>query len=167
MVSAGASGIGLEIARSFAREGANVHVCDVDREAVARLAKSDPALGATVCDVSDREQRKGFYRALFVVLPAGSVALWVLQPALRRGIVTSWALILASMAANRFVKSSLHVAFAAFCAASVPMPPVGAVAAGIAVVAIAWSRLALRRHTLAEVALGALLGAVAGLSMRF
>ena len=118
-------------------------------------------------DVSDREQRRGFYRALFVVLPAGSIALWFLQPALRRGVATSWALILASMAANRFVKSSLHVAFAAFCAASVPMPPAGAVAAGIAVIAIAWSRLALRRHTLAEVALGALLGAVAGLSMRF
>jgi hypothetical protein len=118
-------------------------------------------------DVSDREQRRGFYRALFIVLPAGSIALWFLQPALRRGVVTSWALILASMAANRFVKSSLHVAFAAFCAASVTMPPAGAVAAGIGVIAIAWSRLALRRHTLAEVALGALLGGVAGLSMRF
>jgi NAD(P)-dependent dehydrogenase (short-subunit alcohol dehydrogenase family) len=61
MVSAGANGIGLEIARSFAREGAKVHVCDADREAVGRLAKSDPALGATVCDVSDRAQVQRFF----------------------------------------------------------------------------------------------------------
>jgi membrane-associated phospholipid phosphatase len=118
-------------------------------------------------DVSDRSQRRGFYKALLVVLPLGSAALWVLQPALRRGIVASWGLILASMAANRFVKSSLHVAFAAFCAASVPLPAAGAIAAGAAVIAIGWSRLALKRHTLLEVALGALIGTSAGLLLRF
>jgi membrane-associated phospholipid phosphatase len=117
-------------------------------------------------DVSDRAQRSGFYRALFVVLPLGSAALWFLQPGLRKGIVASWGLILASMLANRFVKSSLHVAFAAFCATSVALPAAGAVAAGIAVIAIAWSRLVLKRHTLVEVALGAIIGAAAGLSLR-
>lgn len=61
MVSAGANGIGLEIARSFAREGAKVHVCDADREAIAGLAKRDPALGATACDVSDRAQVQRFF----------------------------------------------------------------------------------------------------------
>ncbi len=34
LVTAGAGGIGLEIARSFLREGARVHVCDVDRGAL-------------------------------------------------------------------------------------------------------------------------------------
>ncbi len=56
MVTAGANGIGLEIARAFLREGAKVHVCDVDQEAMARLAKSDPAIPATPCDVSRRDQ---------------------------------------------------------------------------------------------------------------
>ena len=61
VVSAGAAGIGLEVARTFAREGAKVHVCDVDRDAVGRLAKSDPAIGATVCDVADRGQVARFF----------------------------------------------------------------------------------------------------------
>ncbi len=37
LVTAGANGIGLEIARAFAAEGAKVHVCDVDAEALAAL----------------------------------------------------------------------------------------------------------------------------------
>jgi len=61
MVSAGASGIGREIARTFVHEGAKVHVCDVDREAIAALAKSDPAIGATACDVADRAQVARFF----------------------------------------------------------------------------------------------------------
>ncbi|MDB5574631.1 MAG: 3-ketoacyl-ACP reductase [Tardiphaga sp.] len=54
VVTAGANGIGLAIARAFASEGARVHVCDVDQTALATLATSDPAITHTVCDVSDR-----------------------------------------------------------------------------------------------------------------
>jgi NAD(P)-dependent dehydrogenase (short-subunit alcohol dehydrogenase family) len=54
IVTAGAAGIGREVARAFLREGATVHVCDVDRHALAELASSDPQLKAAVCDVSDR-----------------------------------------------------------------------------------------------------------------
>ncbi|MGE5094605.1 MAG: SDR family oxidoreductase [Betaproteobacteria bacterium] len=61
MVSAGASGIGLEIARAFVREGARVHVCDVDRDSLGRLAASDAAIGTTVCDVADRSQVARFF----------------------------------------------------------------------------------------------------------
>lgn len=55
LVTAGANGIGLAIARAFAGEGAKVHVCDVDRDALAALKTSDPALTQTVCDVADRD----------------------------------------------------------------------------------------------------------------
>ena len=55
LVTAGANGIGLSIARGFAAEGARVHVCDVDEGALQALAASDPAITQSVCDVSDRK----------------------------------------------------------------------------------------------------------------
>src|SRR5712672_3276000 len=54
LVTAGAGGIGLAIARRFAAEGARVHTCDVDEMALSALAASDPAITATPCDVADR-----------------------------------------------------------------------------------------------------------------
>lgn len=54
LVTAGANGIGLAIARAFAGEGARVHLCDVDDAGLAALRKSDPALTSSRCDVSDR-----------------------------------------------------------------------------------------------------------------
>ncbi|MDR6663230.1 NAD(P)-dependent dehydrogenase (short-subunit alcohol dehydrogenase family) [Tardiphaga robiniae] len=54
IVTAGANGIGLAIARAFAGEGAHVHVCDVDQAALAALTASDPTITQTHCDVADR-----------------------------------------------------------------------------------------------------------------
>jgi len=65
MVSAGAGGIGLAIARAFVREGARVSVCDSNPEALAVLAQSDPTIHASLCDVSNRDQvSHWFARAL-------------------------------------------------------------------------------------------------------
>ena len=58
LVTAGAGGIGLAIARRFAGEGARVHVCDVDDAAIAAI---DPAITRTHCDVSDRAQVKRLF----------------------------------------------------------------------------------------------------------
>ena len=68
MVSAGAAGIGREIARAFVREGAKVHVCDVDAQALQALAKSDPAITTSACDVSDRKQVQAFFDEGLAVL---------------------------------------------------------------------------------------------------
>ncbi|MFE1600484.1 SDR family oxidoreductase [Methylobacterium sp. ID0610] len=51
LVTAGAAGIGLEIARAFHEEGARVHVCDVDDAALAVLP---PGITGTRTDVADR-----------------------------------------------------------------------------------------------------------------
>ena len=54
LVTAGAGGIGLEIARAFVREGAKVHVCDVDRSALDAMPASDPGVTCSYGDVADR-----------------------------------------------------------------------------------------------------------------
>jgi NAD(P)-dependent dehydrogenase (short-subunit alcohol dehydrogenase family) len=54
LVTAGATGIGLQTARAFAEEGARVHVCDVDEAALDRMGETDSAVGRTVADVADR-----------------------------------------------------------------------------------------------------------------
>jgi NAD(P)-dependent dehydrogenase (short-subunit alcohol dehydrogenase family) len=56
LITAGAGGIGLEIARSFLAEGASVHVCDIDKDAILALKTSDPQVTASVCDVAERDQ---------------------------------------------------------------------------------------------------------------
>jgi NAD(P)-dependent dehydrogenase (short-subunit alcohol dehydrogenase family) len=56
LVTAGASGIGLEVARAFVGEGANVHVCDVDKTALSALGSTDAKITRSTADVSDRGQ---------------------------------------------------------------------------------------------------------------
>lgn len=55
LVTAGATGIGLAIARAFVGEGAKVHVCDIDQAELARLAQTDPMITSSVADVADRD----------------------------------------------------------------------------------------------------------------
>jgi NAD(P)-dependent dehydrogenase (short-subunit alcohol dehydrogenase family) len=62
LVTAGANGIGLAIARAFASEGAKVHICDVDESALADLKASDATLTQTRCDVSDRAAVKALFQ---------------------------------------------------------------------------------------------------------
>jgi NAD(P)-dependent dehydrogenase (short-subunit alcohol dehydrogenase family) len=52
LVTAGAGGIGAAIARAFHASDARVHVCDVDRDALARLSGELPSLTTTVADAA-------------------------------------------------------------------------------------------------------------------
>lgn len=52
MVSAGAAGIGRAIAEAFAADGARVHVCDVDPQALEDFARATPQARATRADVA-------------------------------------------------------------------------------------------------------------------
>jgi len=54
LVTAGANGIGREVARAFIGEGAKVHVCDVDQKALVALKKSAPTITQTRADVAER-----------------------------------------------------------------------------------------------------------------
>ncbi len=55
LVTAGASGLGLEIARGFVRAGDAVAVCDVDEVALEAARMRGDASHALACDVADRE----------------------------------------------------------------------------------------------------------------
>ena len=54
LITAGAGGIGLEIARAFVASGARVFTCDIDAAALGRAAAELPGLQTSVCDIGDR-----------------------------------------------------------------------------------------------------------------
>jgi short-subunit dehydrogenase involved in D-alanine esterification of teichoic acids len=55
-VTAGAAGIGRVIAETFVKNGARVHVCDVDEKALKELKRKAPAVAQTLADVADLAQ---------------------------------------------------------------------------------------------------------------
>lgn len=54
LITAGAAGIGREIARAFAAQGAKVFVCDVDAKALDAVSHEIKGVIIKVCDVSKR-----------------------------------------------------------------------------------------------------------------
>ncbi|HWE00805.1 MAG TPA: SDR family oxidoreductase [Tepidisphaeraceae bacterium] len=68
LITAGASGIGREIARAFAATGAAVFVCDIDAQALDTLAREIAGLGTAVCDLSERPDIERMMRDAVVTL---------------------------------------------------------------------------------------------------
>jgi NAD(P)-dependent dehydrogenase (short-subunit alcohol dehydrogenase family) len=56
LVTAGASGIGLAIARRFIAEGLKVHVCDISADALESLPGTLPGATGSLADVADTGQ---------------------------------------------------------------------------------------------------------------
>jgi len=54
LITGGAAGIGLAIARAFHRDGAQVYVCDIDAAALQRAQSALPGLLTLRCMVGDR-----------------------------------------------------------------------------------------------------------------
>lgn len=68
LVTAGANGIGREVARAFAGEDAKAHVCDVDQQALAALGRTDPKITQTKADVADRQDVDRLFKETIGVL---------------------------------------------------------------------------------------------------
>ncbi len=60
IVTAGAQGVGRAVAESFLADGAQVHICDIDPERLARCTAELPGLGTSVADVSNLAQVDAF-----------------------------------------------------------------------------------------------------------
>mgnify|MGYP002662636109 FL=1 len=102
---------------------------------------------------------------MFVALAAGAalVAWRGTQPVFALGMAMSAAMILAAMASARWCKLSLHMAFAVFAAWLLrELGTTWTLAALLFAVAVAWSRLALRRHEPRDLVAGAIAGTLAG-----
>jgi NAD(P)-dependent dehydrogenase (short-subunit alcohol dehydrogenase family) len=68
LITAGAGGIGLKGVEAFLAEGARVHTCDVDTEALAALKKAHPKVTQSVCDVADRAQVAALFKDALAAL---------------------------------------------------------------------------------------------------
>lgn len=112
-------------------------------------------------DVSDRMQRKGFYPfaiSLFVVL---LLVFWILDfpgEVLRQTLVF-FAMVLTMALVNLKIKASMHAGIAFYIGVNIFvfgfLP--GSITLGFAL-AVAWSRRQMKRHSMEELVIGAIIG---------
>jgi len=115
-------------------------------------------------DASVRSERSALNVFLVVLCSLSAMLLWFLtrRQSMSVALALSGALVLVALLLARWVKVSLHAAFAAF-ATTLLWPITLAVAGGVLVTAaVVWSRLVLQRHVAADVMTGVLLGVAAG-----
>jgi membrane-associated phospholipid phosphatase len=121
-------------------------------------------------DASNREERPILYIVLGIALVTllAYLLLFRSQSFMVRGVVATCGMMAVCAAAARWVKVSLHMAFAALAAIALALmrSPVGYVLL-LALPALMWSRLTLQRHTPLEVILGTFIGAGAGAAIHY
>lgn len=116
-------------------------------------------------DVSDQGERKGWYFFSIALLAVFVIILFITNqsPVVRSGFLLSALLLLSSQVVNYFIKCSLHVSFNMFLAfLIVPINIYLATLFLLFVFFIAWSRVYLKRHTIKEVTIGAIIGTIFG-----
>jgi membrane-associated phospholipid phosphatase len=115
-------------------------------------------------DASVRKERTSLNVFLALLFFLSALLLWMLgrlQP-MAVALALSSAICISALLAARWVKVSLHTAFAAFATALVwPLTPAVVVGAFLTVIVV-WSRLHLGRHVAADIVAGLLLGIAAG-----
>lgn len=121
-------------------------------------------------DASNRAERPILYIAggIAVAVLLAYLLLASPQSLMIRGVVSSLGMLAVCGAATRWIKVSLHMAFAALAATALALMrlPTG-YALLLALPALAWSRLVLHRHTPVEVILGTIIGAGAGAALHY
>ena len=119
-------------------------------------------------DASHPSERPALYLVLLGVLAL--VWWWMRDRAasLGHGIIAVAAMLVAAAALNRWIKLSLHMASLSFAAVALwPLAPMPA-AIGLALLPLlGWARLRMRRHGVAEVIGGAVLGTGFAIGLRW
>jgi hypothetical protein len=123
---------------------------------------------ATV-DASNRTERPLLYAAGLPTLAVliSYVVITGRHSFLLRGAIITLVLLIICAITSRWLKVSLHLASAGLTATGLVLigSPVGWIVAAI-IPALAWSRLALRKHTWMELGVGLLYGVLAGVAVR-
>jgi pimeloyl-ACP methyl ester carboxylesterase/membrane-associated phospholipid phosphatase len=116
-------------------------------------------------DVSEGGRRPRFY--VLVIAATVAMGVWFRHdPEALRSCAIAAALLMACGLVNRWVKASLHTAFALYAAGFWAAWSISAGLVALSVAAlIAWSRIRLGRHSMTEVLVGAGIGSVAGLCL--
>ncbi|MDH3452939.1 MAG: SDR family NAD(P)-dependent oxidoreductase, partial [Gammaproteobacteria bacterium] len=70
LVTAGAGGIGAVVARHFYEAGAQVHVCDIDAQALQQFSAAHKDIPVTVCDVADETAVDALFEEVAARFPA-------------------------------------------------------------------------------------------------
>ncbi|HNW51456.1 MAG TPA: phosphatase PAP2 family protein [Prolixibacteraceae bacterium] len=121
-------------------------------------------------DVSDRIQRKTLFAFIIPIMIVVTIILFLIRPASNFSISVLFGtiLVIISQITNLFIKSSLHVSLNIYLAA---LAMTANLRIGIAIFLltgiIAWSRIALGRHTRKEVIFGCIIGLVIGTTMLY
>jgi hypothetical protein len=117
-------------------------------------------------DISKREERKRFFPIAIPILGLGTVIAWLADAPsyVLRGQIITLLLLLVVAVTNRRSKISLHTLFATYCTVIIfEVNAISGVIACLMTILVFWSRLALSRHSVMEVLIGAALGAAGGM----
>lgn len=137
---------------------------------IVKLLKNLKEGSITNFDVSDRNQRKSFYKFLIPILILVNLVLHFTNQSyptrLSFGIASL--LVVALQLINLKVKASIHVAINVYLLyLLVQHSSILAILFGCLIVGIAWSRLVLKRHLLIDLIWGAILGNLFGIIFTF
>ncbi|MBN1984467.1 MAG: hypothetical protein JW795_23275 [Chitinivibrionales bacterium] len=121
----------------------------------------------TDLDVSNQRQRRSFYYFAFIILACATVMLWLMKvpPHYIKGSLIGLVTMVAAMVINYWIKISLHIIIDVYLSVILLWIDIRVgIIFCVITVAVAWSRVALRRHTALQVFLGMIMGIAAGLS---
>ena len=118
-------------------------------------------------DASAHHERTELNLGLAGALAVATALSWAIgvDPRVITGLALACAIIMVALLMRTRFKLSLHIAFAVYAAFVASSSIAASCAFALLACALAWARLALRRHDLPDVIAGALTGAVAGIAL--